>query len=76
NTADTTKLGPRGSILFSHTIVIEGQVAGIWKRTIKRQGVIVETAPFSPIDGDRARGLAAAVARYGAFLNVPVLGEA
>ncbi|HUS16682.1 MAG TPA: winged helix DNA-binding domain-containing protein [Chloroflexia bacterium] len=74
NTADTTKLGPRASILFSHTIVVEGQVAGIWKRTIKRQGVIVETEPFSPLDADEARCLDAAVAQYGAFLNVPVLG--
>ncbi len=33
--------------IFRPTIVVNGQIVGIWKRTIKREKVIVETAYFN-----------------------------
>ncbi|HEX6552220.1 MAG TPA: winged helix DNA-binding domain-containing protein [Ktedonobacteraceae bacterium] len=68
----TKKLDPRGNILFNHTIVIDGRVAGTWKRTIKKDAVIVTPSLFTPPDKAETRELVASVKRYGAFLEMPV----
>ena len=39
-----------GDLVFESTFVIEGQVMGSWKRTMKRQNVGVELAPFAPLN--------------------------
>jgi hypothetical protein len=67
------KLDARGSILANHTIVIDGKVAGIWRRTIKKNAVIIELSPFIPLTEAEERSVAAAADRYGDFLNLPVV---
>ncbi len=68
----TKKLDQRGNILFNHTIVIDGQVVGTWKRTIKKDAVIVTPSLFISLNEAETRALAASVNRYGVFLEMPV----
>lgn len=55
---------PGNNGMFLPTIVIDGQVVGTWKKTVRKSGVAIELLPFSPIDPAR---LQPAVARYAAF---------
>lgn len=64
-------LDARGNILFHHTIVLDGQVVGTWRRTLTKRGVIVEATPFAPLDADEAQAVAVAVERYGRFIGLP-----
>jgi hypothetical protein len=55
--------------IFKPTILINGQVAGIWKRTIKEDKVIIETQFFHPTDEATKRSIKLAALKYGNFLN-------
>jgi hypothetical protein len=68
----TKKLGPRGSILFSHTMVLDGRVVGTWKRTMKKDAVIITPSLFTPLNEAETRAFAASANRYGAFLAMSV----
>ncbi|HKE98096.1 MAG TPA: winged helix DNA-binding domain-containing protein [Actinomycetes bacterium] len=57
--------------VFNHVVVLDGQVAGHWRRTLKSGGVAIEAALYRPPDGDRRRALQAAADRHGAFLGLP-----
>jgi hypothetical protein len=66
------KLDSRDNNLLSNTIVLGGQVIGTWKRTIKKDAVIITPNLFTPLNKDETRAFAAAANRYGAFLGLPV----
>ncbi len=68
----TNKLDPRGNVLFNHTIVMDGRVVGTWKRTIKKDAVIITPSLFTPLNDAQTRTFAAAANRYGAFLDMSV----
>ena len=55
--------------IFWPTILINGQVVGTWKRTIKKENVIIETQFFKSPDEATKRSLKLAAAKYGDFLN-------
>jgi hypothetical protein len=73
DTERTKHLDPRGNILFSHTIAIDGRVVGTWKRTLNKDAVILATNLLTPLNEDETRAFAAAVDRYGAFLGRSVV---
>jgi hypothetical protein len=60
----------RGNVLFNHTIVLDGKIAGTWKRSLTKDRVFVEAKPFAPISSTQVRKIAAAADRYGAFLGL------
>jgi hypothetical protein len=63
---------PRGNMLFSSTISVDGHIVGHWRRTLSRSSVSVETTPIVPItETDRAE-IAAAVQCYSDFLSLPL----
>ncbi len=68
--AQADKLGARASIL-AQSILIEGRVEGLWRRTLQKDRVVVELDPFTTLDQTRTRHLTEAVARYGEFLSIP-----
>jgi hypothetical protein len=68
----THKLGPRGNVLFNHTIVMEGRVVGTWNRTIKKDEVGVTPVFFAPLDAAEMRAFAASADRYSTFLEKKV----
>lgn len=68
----TKTLNP-GNGVFSPTVVSGGRVVGTWRRTLKKGAVVVTPSPFARLKRDEERALASAAARYGAFLNLPVV---
>ncbi|MDN5789585.1 MAG: winged helix DNA-binding domain-containing protein [Micrococcales bacterium] len=60
---------PGRNMVFKPTLVIDGEVAGTWKRVPRRSHVTVEVSPFAPLPANRRRGLARAAAAYGHYLG-------
>lgn len=67
------KLDSRANSLLGNTIVIEGRIAGIWKRTIKAREVLIDLNLFLPLNPELTRAVHAAARRYGDFINLPVV---
>jgi len=65
------QLDARHNPLFQHTLVINGQVAGTWKRTLKKDSVVITPNLFARLKRADQRALAAAARQYGAFLGLP-----
>ncbi len=66
------KLGPRGNFIFNYVIVIDGRVAGTWKRTINKSSAVVELNPFQPWTKAEKQAVDSAMDQYGKFLEMPV----
>ncbi|HKP88114.1 MAG TPA: winged helix DNA-binding domain-containing protein [Blastocatellia bacterium] len=62
-----------GNGVFSPLIVVDGQVVGTWKRTLKKDALVITPSPFEKLNKAETRAVAAAANRYGEFLNVPVV---
>ncbi|MGH9844923.1 MAG: winged helix DNA-binding domain-containing protein [Blastocatellia bacterium] len=58
--------------VFTSTILLRGQVAGVWKRTIAKNKVVIETNLFRPLTKAEKQAVAAAARQYGVFLDMPV----
>lgn len=69
----THKLDVRRNPLFQNTIVIRGQIVGTWKRTLKKQSVVMETNLFTRLTQAEDRAVASAIQRYGEFLELPMV---
>lgn len=67
--AHANRICPGGNGVFNPTLVIDGRVAGVWKRTLKKDAVLVEVTPFRPLSDSETDALRAAADRYGAFLG-------
>ena len=67
----TNKLDSRSGLL-TNTMVLDGQVVGTWKRTFKKNAVVIEANPFTPLSNTETRAFAASAKRFGAFLRMPV----
>jgi hypothetical protein len=62
-----------GGGLLSPVILVDGQVAGTWKRTLKKGSVLVTPSWFRNPDRVVERAFRAAVLQYGAFLESPAV---
>jgi hypothetical protein len=58
--------------MLSPTIIINGRVAGTWKRSFRKGTAVLAIAPFAPLSGAEQETLAATARRYGEFLGMPV----
>ncbi|HLG65632.1 MAG TPA: winged helix DNA-binding domain-containing protein [Ktedonosporobacter sp.] len=67
----THKLDPRSGLLGS-MMVLDGQVIGTWKRTFKKNSVIIEANPFISLSDTETGAFAASANRYGQFLQLSV----
>lgn len=59
-----------GGGMLSPTIVHAGQVIATWKRTLKKDTVIIELNRFAPFSKAQNRAISDAVERYSSFLGV------
>jgi hypothetical protein len=66
------KITPGDNGRFSPTIVIGGRVAGTWKRTLKKNAVVITPSIFTSLNKTQTRAVAAAAERYGRFLGLSV----
>jgi hypothetical protein len=56
--------------IFKPTVVVDGQIVGVWGRASKKAAVAVTPSLFTTLTKTQHKALAAAAARYGAFLDV------
>jgi hypothetical protein len=63
-------VGDSGRDVFAHYVLVEGKLAGSWRRMARKETVDVEAVPYGRLSGDALRALAAAVDRYGRFLGL------
>jgi hypothetical protein len=57
---------------FPHHLVIDGRLAGSWRRTVKANSVAIEVAPYRALSKAHARAVTGEADCYGEFLNMPV----
>lgn len=62
---------PRWKDAFLRPVLIDGQRAGTWRRTVGRDSVVVETNLFASLNPGQRKLLRAAADRYGRFLGLP-----
>lgn len=62
---------PGNNGVFMPIIIIDGQVAGIWKRTIKPKGIDIEFNLFRPQE-DKEDGILENARRYCEFMEMPL----
>jgi hypothetical protein len=67
------RICPGGNGVFNPTLVIDGKVAGTWKRSFKKGAVLIELAPFRSLTPVENQAISAAADRYGEFLGLPVM---
>jgi hypothetical protein len=64
--------GPRDDGPFGNVIVIDGQVVGIWKRSVVKARLRVEPRWFNPPSSGAETAFTEAAERYAAFLRLPL----
>jgi hypothetical protein len=58
--------------LYRHPLIIEGRMAGGWKRNQIKNAVAVEVSVFAPLSEVQRQAVSAAADQYGAFIGLPV----
>jgi hypothetical protein len=69
----------RGGGMFRPVIVIDGQVAGTWERTLRKKNVLIEYTPLRPFSAAEQEAFKAAAQRYADFLGLalsPIINPA
>jgi len=56
---------------ISPTMILDGQIVGTWKRTLKKGSAVITPNPFTRLTKAQERAFAAAAHQYGAFLGPP-----
>ena len=58
--------------LIGNVIVVDGQLVGGWRRTLAKNGVVVDLVLSTPLTGAEQRSVDLAAKAYGDFLGLPV----
>ncbi|CAN5150424.1 winged helix DNA-binding domain-containing protein [soil metagenome] len=64
---------PGGNGMFLSTVVVNGEVAGTWRRNRTAKRVDVTVQPFATLSAGTRRGIHSALKRYGDYLELPVV---
>src|SRR6185436_12620333 len=68
------KLLTMGNALTS-VLILEGQIAGTWKRTLQKGKVEIKLSPFRSLRPAEQAAVKAAAMHYGEFLELPCEGN-
>jgi hypothetical protein len=71
--ADFGKRVQPGGGQISAMVLVDGQVSGTWKTRRKGELLLIDIAPFRPLDEWLQQGIGKEVAAIGAFLGKPVV---
>jgi hypothetical protein len=58
--------------IFSHILIVNGNILGSWKRSLTKRAVTVELNAFATLTEGQRQAVTEAAHRYGAFLGLPV----
>lgn len=72
NTEYTRKMMAVKNGLYSNTIVVDGVIAGMWKRTINKDNINMELNLFEKLSAAKSRELDKAIKEFGKFAGLPV----
>lgn len=64
------KLDTRDNSLLGYSIVLNGQIVGTWKRTLRKAEVVVQANLFASLTSEENVALESAVRHYGEFLGL------
>lgn len=64
---------PGGNGVLFPTFLIDGRVAGVWKRALKKGAVAITFSQFVPLSAAQKEAMAEAAQGYGRFLELPVV---
>lgn len=67
------KICPGGNGMFASTIIIDGKVAGTWKRTIKKSSISISAASFAKLSKAQQGSFKQAAERYAMFMGLPLV---
>lgn len=70
---DAARVVPGANGVFRASVLVDGQVAGVWKRRTGRDGVAVSVQAFGPLTDAALRRVGRAVSGYGSFLGEPAV---
>lgn len=71
DSARAANIVARSNGAFPHHLVIDGRLAGSWRRTIKGNSVLIEVAPYNKLTPVQSRAVMSAADCYGEFLGLP-----
>ncbi|MES1172653.1 MAG: winged helix DNA-binding domain-containing protein [Bacteroidota bacterium] len=63
---------PRGQVMYTHAVVVDGQVMGHWRRGPGANDALVEAFFTRPLVAAQKKAISAEVRRYGRFLGESV----
>ncbi len=69
DTQYTTRIVPGGNGVFNPIVVIDGHVVGTWKRTFKKDTVVLIFTPFTAFSNAQRDAIAAAAQHYADFVG-------
>jgi hypothetical protein len=61
--------------LIAHIVIVDGQVVGGWRRTIKKDAIIIELKLFTKLTKAEKQAVSEAIERYGKFVSLPTKVE-
>jgi hypothetical protein len=61
------------SEILSPVMVVDGRVIGTWKRTLRKNGVVIRQSPLAKLIKPQTQALASAANRYAEFLETAIL---
>jgi hypothetical protein len=61
---------PPSRPIFNHAVILDGRVAGHWKRTLTKDSVVIEVVLYAPLRRAETRALQAAADAHGRFLGL------
>lgn len=70
-----SRICPGNNGVFQATLVLDGRVCGLWRRSTRAKAVAIEGSPFVLLKAAQKKAFAGAAERYAAFLGVPVRVE-
>lgn len=66
------RIVPGGNGMFLATVIVNAQVAGTWRKIVRRQAVEIIVIPFGSFTRTQQEAVRTAALRYGQFLGMPV----
>jgi hypothetical protein len=64
-----SRLGPKANAVFHHCLIIDGIIFGIWRRSPKKEKVVLEIASFNKLTDSQKNALEFEAEKYGKFFG-------
>ena len=64
------RIHPGANGVLNATLVVDGRIQGVWRRTLKKKSVLVTISPFTRLGASRKEDAAVAAERYAGFLGL------